>query len=238
VAVAALYDIHGNAPALEAVIAEIANDGQIDEIVVGGDVLWGPLQSDCLSLLRGVGATCVAGNCERDVLHPRSEVDTWCSSRLAAAEREYVESWGLSVLRHIEGLGQVVFCHATPADDEQILTRLTPDDAVASALDDVEAAVVVCGHTHSQFDRRAPGAPRLVNAGSVGLPYEGARGAYWARLGMEGVQLRRTAYDVDVAIELLRETGFPRFEDVFGRSLRGELGPDEAARSFESRRGA
>jgi predicted phosphodiesterase len=235
--VAALYDVHGNLPALAAVLAEIEREGVADEIVVGGDVLWGPMQSECLELLRSVGATFVSGNCERAVLNPDSDIDRWCSESLMEHEPALIASWPLTVERDIEGVGHVVFCHATPNDDEAILTRLTPDEAVAAALTGVDAAVVVCGHTHVQFDRELSEGPRLVNAGSVGLPYEGATGAYWALVGPD-VDLRRTAYDVECALADLRRTGFPRFDEVFARSLGGGVTPVEATTEFESKRGA
>jgi predicted phosphodiesterase len=243
VTVAALYDVHGNLPALEAVLAELEHGGGADEIVVGGDVLWGPMQTECLELLRGVGATFISGNCERDVLHPSSDVDRWCHERLTEQERSFVASWPPAVELDVDGLGPIVFCHATPRDDEAILTRITPDESVAAALAEIEAAVVVCGHTHVQFDRRVPESPRLVNAGSVGLPYEGVAGAFWAFLGPH-VDLRRTDYDVEQALvdletrEFPKQTGFPRFDEIFVRSLEGRVSPDEATMHFESRRGA
>ncbi len=235
--VAALYDVHGNFPALVAVLTEIDREGVADEIVVGGDVLWGPMQSECLQLLQGVGATFVSGNCERDVLNPDSDIDRWCNENLTEHERELVASWPLTVERDLAGLGSALFCHATPHDDETILTRITPDNAVAAELVDVGATVVVCGHTHVQFDRLLPGGPRLVNAGSVGLPYEGASGAYWALVGPD-IHLRRTTYDIEGALAELRRTAFPSFEEVFARSLVGDVTAVEATTAFESKRGA
>jgi hypothetical protein len=82
-----------------------------------------------------------------------------------------------------------------------------------------------------------PGAPRLVNAGSVGLPYEGAAGAYWALVGPD-IELRRTPYDLERAVAELRRTAFPRFDEVFARSLRGDVTAAEATTEFESKRGA
>jgi predicted phosphodiesterase len=237
VQVAALYDVHGNLPALEAVLAELEREGGADEIVVGGDVLWGPMQSECLELLQEVGATFVSGNCERAVLNPDSDADRWCNERLVERERVFVASWPLVVERDINGLGPVVFCHATPRDDEAILTRITPDTAVAAALAGIDASVVVCGHTHVQFDRQVPDGPRLVNAGSVGLPYEGVQGAFWALLG-PGIDLRSTAYDVELSLAQLREKGFPGFDEIFARSHQGKVAAGDATAEFESRRGA
>ena len=81
------------------------------------------------------------------------------------------------------------------------------------------------------------GAPRLLNPGSVGLPYEGATGAFWALLD-GGVEPRRTDYDVEAALELLAATGFPAFDDVFPKALRGLVSAESASAEFERRRGA
>ena len=142
----------------------------------------------------------MAGNCERDVLTPTDDVDRWCLEQLDAETRSFVATWESTIERDVPGVGRVVFCHATPTDDEEIVTRLTPDDAVRAAFATTSADVVVCGHTHVQFDRAVAGAPRLVNAGSVGLPYEGRPGACWALVD-DGVDLRRTEYDVESSLD-------------------------------------
>lgn len=116
-------------------------------------------------------------------------------------------------------------------------TRITPDESVAAELAGVAAAVVVCGHTHVQYDRRVVGCPRLVNAGSVGLPYEEVAVAFWALLG-PGVDLRLTAYDPARAVARLQAPGVPGFDEVFARPLEGLVAADEATADFESRRGA
>jgi predicted phosphodiesterase len=236
VRVAALYDVHGNLPALEAVLVEIEREG-VDEVVAGGDVVWGPQQAECVTRLRAAGAHFLAGNCERIVLAPQSDTDRWCRAQLGDADRAFVGSWPATFELAVQGLGRVLFCHATPGDDEEIVTRITPNAAVVDAFRGVEADVVVCGHTHVQFDRRPAGAPRVVNAGSVGMPCEGASGAYWALLGPE-VELRRTAYDIDDAVARLRSTGFPSFDDAFEEPLRGLVTADSATEYFESRRGS
>ncbi|HUG64562.1 MAG TPA: metallophosphoesterase family protein [Gaiellaceae bacterium] len=234
--VAALYDIHGNLPALEAVLEEVARE-QVVEIVVGGDVLWGPLQSECLAALRAVRALFLAGNCERDVLSAVDEGSRWCRDRLEAEEIEFVSTWPLTLELDIDGLGRALFCHATPRSDHENLTRRTTDDDVASALSGVDADIVVCGHTHVQLDRAVPSSPRLVNAGSVGLPYQGDTGAFWAIVGVD-VEFRRTPYDVERAIASLSETGFPGAADIFGGSLRGRISAESATAFFESKRHA
>jgi predicted phosphodiesterase len=233
--VAALYDVHGNLPALEAVLAEVETENVVDAVVVGGDVLWGPFQSECLAVLRAHDATFVAGNCERDVLGAVNESSAWCRAQLSADELDFVSGWPATVELEPEGLGSAVFCHATPRSDEETLTRTTPDADVVATLSGIEADVVVCGHTHVQYDRRPAGAPRLVNAGSVGLPYQGAPGAFWAVIGPE-IELRRTSYDVDAALASLASSGFPSAAEIFGESLHGTASAESATAYFEAKR--
>ena len=232
--VAALYDVHGNLPALEAVLAEV-EQLEVDAIVSGGDVLWGPLQHECLELLREAGAHFVRGNCERDVLAPPTETAAWCADRLTEADRELVRTWPLTLSLAPVALGEVLFCHATPRDDEEIVTRSTPDETVREALAGVTARIVVAGHVHVQGDRSVSGAPRLVNAGSVGLPYEGSPGARWALLG-ETVELRCTEYDVERAVSVIAGVGYPPFTETFEESIRGQVTAESATAHFEQKR--
>jgi predicted phosphodiesterase len=235
VRVAALFDVHGNAPAVEAVLADVASEG-VDLIVAGGDVLWGPLQSECIALLRGAGASFVSGNCERDVLESRTESAAWCNDRLTPADRGLVATWPPMLELDVDVLGRVLFCHATPRSDEENVTRLTSDDDLAVALVGTDAEVVVGGHTHVQLDRRVPGGGRLVNAGSVGLPCQGEPGAFWAILGPD-VELRRTPYDIDRALALLSGSGFPH-AGAFEDAIRGRIRAESATAYFESTRRA
>jgi predicted phosphodiesterase len=234
VRVAALYDVHGNLPALEAVLADVETE-DVDAVVVGGDVLWGPFQSECLAALRSRDARFVAGNCERDVLAAVNESSAWCRAQLAPDELDFVSGWPATLELAVDGLGSAVFCHATPRSDEEILTRTTPEEDVAAVLSGVDADVVVCGHTHVQYDRSLSGAPRLVNAGSVGLPYQGEPGAFWALLG-PGVELRRTPYDFEAALSSLARSGFPSAGEIFADSIRGTASAESATAYFESRR--
>ena len=232
--VAALYDVHGNLPALVAVLAELERE-DVDTLVVGGDVLWGPFQAECLAALRPYDPLFVAGNCERDVLAAVNESSAWCRAQLGEDDLAFVSGWPLTAELQLNGLGSALFCHATPRSDEEILTRTTPEEDVAVSLSGVDAGVVVCGHTHVQYDRRLSGAPRLVNAGSVGLPYQGEPGAFWALLGPE-VELRRVTYDVDAALASLATSGFPSAAEIFGDSLRGAASAESATAYFESKR--
>jgi putative phosphoesterase len=224
VRIAALYDVHGNLPALEAVLAEVAANS-VDRIVVGGDVVAGPLPRDVLSLIRDFGTDTfwVRGNGDR-------EPGRWVSDHLNANELRFLRELPTSVSLDVDGLGQTLFCHGSPRSDEEILTLVSPEQRVAAALGGVRERVVVCGHTHTQFDREIAGF-RLVNAGSVGMPYEDRGGAYWALLG-PNVDLRRTDYDVAAAIRQMREVGYP--DENHLENLVQVPSGEEAAAFFES----
>ena len=239
--VAALYDIHGNLPALEAVLAD-ERCAAADVIVCGGDLVAGPLPSECLDRLEQLGdrVRFLSGNCDREVALPsgheewHEHIGGWGAERLGRERLERVRRWPLVVELDLPDLGRVMFCHATPSSDLPILTRITPDEDVARELAGCEADVVVCGHTHVQYDRTVDGI-RVVNAGSVGMPYEGSPDARWALLDAS-VELVATTYDATGALETLFHTGFPLYEGWFTRTLRGEVTAEEATESFESRR--
>jgi putative phosphoesterase len=222
--IAALYDVHGNLPALEAVLAEVARSS-VDHIVVGGDVVAGPMPHEVLPLIRDLGdeTVWVRGNGDR-------EPGTWAADQLDASEQSFLRDLPTSVTLDVDGLGKTLFCHGSPRSDEEILTAISPEQRVASALVGVRERIVVCGHTHTQFDREVAGV-RLVNAGSIGMPYEDRIGAYWALLGPD-VNLRRTAYDVEAAIERMRLAGYP--DENHLENLVNVPTGDEAAAFFES----
>ena len=235
--VAALYDVHGNLPALEAVLADVDRES-VDRMLVGGDLVWGPMPGECLERLEALGerVTFIRGNTERDVIEPapdQSDASRWCAERLTAEQHVRVAAWAATVSSRIDGLGTVLFCHGSPRTDNEILTVASDGVRVAAALAGVDEAVVVCGHTHHQFDR-VIGGKRLVNAGSVGLPYEGRAGAFWALLGPD-IELRRTEYDAAAAVERLVATGFPGGAELFQSSLIEPIPRDEAVAYFEER---
>ena len=187
--VAALYDIHGNLPALDAVLAEV----DADVIVVGGDIVMGLSPAETLERLRSLDGDVrfIRGNADREMYEEKAglappELLEHARSRLSAEQLDFLRTLPLTIT-----IGRVLFCHATPRNDEEIFTRDSPYERWAEALAGVDADVVVCGHTHVQFDRRI-GDIRLVNAGSVGMPYEHEPGAYWALLDGADVELRHT----------------------------------------------
>jgi len=210
--VAALYDIHGNLPALDAVLAELP---EVDAIVIGGDVLPGPLARETLDRIASLeNVHYVMGNGDRDAIEEFPEV----------------ADWPATVSLDVDGLGPVLFCHGSPRSDTEMITTLTGEDRIGPMLEGVEEQVIVGGHTHRQFDRTLLGR-RIVNAGSIGLPYEGVAGAFWLLLG-PGVELRRTDYDVPAAIEVLKAAGGPAVE-YLKESLIEPTDPDEVAAYFE-----
>jgi putative phosphoesterase len=219
VRVAALYDVHGNLPALEAVLAEVAAAG-VEKIVCGGDVVAGPFPRECLERLRTHDAVFVRGNADR-------ELSPWLTEQLPADAQTF-----LSQLPHVRSLDGVLYCHGSPRRDDEILTRVSPPERLAAVLEGVEERLVVCGHTHVQFDVRS-GSIRVVNAGSVGMPYEGRRGAFWALLDGMAVELRHTPYAVEAAVTAIRATEYPDAEQL-GTWLLEPADPDEASTYFES----
>jgi putative phosphoesterase len=188
--VAALYDIHGNLAALEAVLAEVPDDATI---LVGGDVVAGdPAPSETLERLRRLGdrVLWLRGNADRELtpgepgLAPPGAVD---ATRAALTDEQIAFLHGLPQTQRI---GDVLYCHASPRNDVDIFTERTPEERIAFLFEGLDVPSVVCGHTHTQYDRTVAGV-RVVNAGSVGMPYEEEPGAYW----LLDLVHRRTPYD-------------------------------------------
>jgi predicted phosphodiesterase len=238
--VAALCDIHGNLPALEAVLSEIHAEG-VEQVVVGGDLLPGPMPVETLARLRALDVPVhfLYGNGERAVLaqlaaadaksvtywgtasgapvpEPVKEMLRWTAHQLDATARHDLERWPMTVRLHVDGLGDVLFCHATPRNETEIFTRRTPEERLRPVFAAVDAPIVVCGHTHMQFDRMI-GKTRVVNAGSVGMPF-GPPGADWLLLG-PGVELRHTSYDLETAAERVRQSRYPHAEEFASRNI-------------------
>jgi predicted phosphodiesterase len=233
--VAALYDVHGNLSALEAVLDEVRRE-RVDTIVIGGDAVAGPFPVETFDLLVSLpDALFVRGNADRLVVERVEGFGSaWCADQLGAERLATVDAWPFSHRLEVDGLGDVVFCHATLRSDEEIVTRITPDDEVVAAFPG--GGTVVVGHVHVQFDRRYDGL-HLVNAGSVGMPYEGRRGAFWALLGGGQVELRRTEYDVDAAAATIRGSGWPEAGQLV-EWLTEPQDPTEVTEVFEARRAA
>ena len=221
--IAAIYDIHGNLPALEAVLQEVRM-ADVESIIVGGDVIPGPMPRETLECLLDldIPVQFIQGNCEIDALAEMTgegavrvpekfrEVVRWSAQQLFPEYQQLVASWSKTLSIEINGLGEVLFCHATPRDDNEIFTRVTPEERLLPIFEGLDVALVVCGHTHMQFDRII-GNLRIVNAGSVGMPF-GEPGADWLLLKPD-VQLQHTPYDLTKAAERIRETNYPQARD-------------------------
>jgi predicted phosphodiesterase len=205
--------VHGNAPALAAVLAELERE-QLDLIVSGGDLTWGPLPEETFALASSLDARFVRGNADRAVLENVSstERERWMQAHHTPEMREFLAGFEEYVVVDVYGLGAVRFSHGSPRSDEECVTPETPEARVREFSAGVRERVIVTAHVHIQFDREVAGI-RSVNAGSVGLPYEGRPGAYWALLGPD-IELRRTEYDVDETVALYRASGQPNVEQI------------------------
>jgi putative phosphoesterase len=239
VRVAVLADIHGNLPALRAVLEEIDAEG-VDAIVVAGDVVGGAYPREALELLasRAERMAWVAGNAEREAVAAwdgepvtADEVGraaAWSARALERRWRDRLAGWPIAL-----SLDGVLYCHGSPRSDEEILTRATPDEALRDALDAVAEQLVVGGHTHQQLIRTLDQAPCYVNAGSVGVPYEGRPGAFWLVVDNRQPQLRRTDYDLTAAFAELRASGFADVDSQLAGSLSEPVDPGWVAAFFE-----
>ena len=232
--IAALFDVHGNLPALEAVLADVRRAG-VDRVVVGGDVLPGAMPAEALDLLIGLDrpVAFIHGNGDLAVVAQRDAGDPaavtywgtasgaplpqvfrpmmrWNAERLRDDHVAAIRGWPKTLRLDVDGVGSALFCHSTPRSETEIFTRATPEDRLRPIFDAAGAALVVCGHTHMPFDRTI-GRTRVVNAGSVGMPY-GESGAHWLLLG-PGVERRRTPYDLDVACARIGATEYPRAKE-------------------------
>ena len=227
--IAAIYDIHGNLPALEAVLQDVRQAG-VNQMVVGGDVLPGPMPRETLACLLDldIPVQYIRGNGDREVLAEKAgtatgaiperfrEVIRWNAQQLDAEQERLVARWPETLRVEIQGIGTVLFCHATPRNDTEVFTRLTPVDRLLPIFGGLDVALVVCGHTHMQFDRTI-GTIRVVNAGSVGMPF-GEPGADWLLLGPD-VHLRHTTYDLSSAAQRIRGTSYPQADEFAAQNV-------------------
>jgi putative phosphoesterase len=236
--VAALHDVHGNLPALEAVLAEVER-AEADLIVFGGDLACGLLPAETIDRAMSLeNARFVQGNADREMVEicdgERESgsplVDDWSIAQLDRRRRDFLASFEPTVV-----VGDVCFCHATPHDDEPIFTRVSPDERVRELIGEIEQSVVVCGHTHMQFDRTVDGI-HVVNAGSVGMPY-GTTDACWALVDGVDVDLRRTPYDLEAAAETLRASGHVNRDRLIAENVLVAPPEEEAIAFFEGRAG-
>src|SRR2546427_11266990 len=236
--VAALSDIHGNLPALEAVLSEVERE-RSDLIVSCGDVASGPMPAETISLLMSLPrARFVRGNADRGLVDafdrkPKGRMPgpfaDWCATRITREQRDFLTTFESTVtVDDVEGIGRVLFCHGSPRSDEEIMTAETALDRMRQFMAGLDVDLVVGGRTHMQFDRKGDRV-RVINAGSVGMPY-GEPGAYWTMLGT-GVRPRRTEYDLKAAATRIRGAGSPEAEQ-FATENALQVPTVEEAREF------
>ena len=223
--VAALYDVEGNLPALDAVLAEL-DSIQPDVVVFGGDLYCGAQPVEVIDRARALpNARFILGNVDRlDDANVAYQV-----AKLRGDQRDFVAAFAERLV-----LGDVLYSHGSPRSVDEAVTMLTPGDVLRGMVDGVEQRVIVIGHTHTQFDRRVDGY-RIVNAGSVGAAWENTPGAYWALVDHDDVELRRTSYDLNAAIQAL-EGDDPNREMRRGWIL-GPHDPEAIARRIETAMG-
>jgi putative phosphoesterase len=227
VRIAALYDIHGNLPALEAVLSEV---GGIDMVLVGGDVVWGPWPQETMQALRSLrNVEFIMGNADRAVFERArgrwKEANDWCADRLADEDLAFLRSRPATF-----AADGILFCHGSPRRDTDKITVGTPQEHIAAWCAGVKETTVVCGHTHGQFERQV-GPWQIVNPGSVGNPF-GDFGAYWAILDPD-LEFRFTPYDVQTTAEKILATGFP-YRDTMAAQIVSRATAEDAAQFFET----
>lgn len=177
-----------------------------DAIVFGGDFVGGPFVDATLALIEPLDATLIRGN----------------------AEDEQFPELPLTV--ELDG---VVYCHATPAANTPMTTVFTPDEDLIRMFG--PSGTFVIGHTHHQFDRRV-GELRVVNAGSVGMAYEGEVAAFWTLVVDGEPEFRKTPFDIERAVRELAASDWPSAAEFVAENLREAVSRDDAAKHFESQR--
>jgi predicted phosphodiesterase len=213
--VAALYDVHGNVHALEAVLSEV---GDADVVLFGGDLVSGPFPRKTLDLARSVpNAEFILGNADLLTKYlPRPEWEE--SRRWVESQFDTEQVKWLADLPFSRSIDDTLYVHANPVDVDAIVTQRTPDDRVRELLGDVREHRVVTGHVHMQFERTVDG-KRWIGVGSVGMPYADRPGAYWGLVTPDAVEFRFTEYDLERAADGIRGCGFPRAEEFAAENI-------------------
>jgi diadenosine tetraphosphatase ApaH/serine/threonine PP2A family protein phosphatase len=227
--VAALYDVHGNLHALEAVLAEV----EADVVLFGGDLVSGPFPRETLELARSVeNSEFVLGNADLLTKYlPRPEWEEsrrWVESKFDEADAEWLANLPFSW-----SADDTLYVHANPVDVDAIVTERTSDERVRELLRYVRESRVVTGHVHMQFERTVDDR-HWVGVGSVGMPYADRPGAYWGLVTPDGVEFRRTDYDLARAAAAIRASGYPVAEELAAENILRCPTAEEALAAFSS----
>lgn len=212
--IAALYDVHGNVHALEAVLEEV----NADVVLFGGDLASGPFPRETVELARSVpNARFVLGNA--DVLSSPAMNPDWDAARRwveAQLDGEQIE-W-LATLPFSWSADDTLYVHANPRDVEAPFHEWTPGEELAEWAEGMAESRLVTGHVHMQWERRA-GDVLWICAGSVGMPYEDEPGAYWALLEPDRVTFRCTQFDRERAAAAVRSSGHPLADELAAENV-------------------
>jgi predicted phosphodiesterase len=225
---------------LEAVLAALAGE-EVDAVLIGGDAVSGPQPAETLALLRALELPThwIRGNGERalgpdgaDAVIGEAEAALrFTSSQLSEDDRSFLVRLPQTLELEVDGLGETLFCHASPRNDLDIVTPGTPDSRFDVLLEGVPQRVIVAGHTHMQDDRTVAGV-RWINPGSVGMPYEGEVAAFWAILGPD-VEFRKTPFDTERSAEALLASSWPEARSFVDENVRAAVPRDEVVTLFE-----
>ena len=228
--IAAIYDIHGNISALEAVLEEISTE-KIDAVVVGGDVVSGPFPREALNLLQEISIPTyfILGNAESDVIRlilgqpsngmseKADEVAAWVINQLTDDQKEFLLTWSNKLQIELSPGYSAYFCHGTPRSTEEVFTLVTPEEKVSDIFRNGDSSVYICGHTHMQFKRTINNV-HIVNAGSVGMPF-GGTGADWLLINGDEIEFVHTEYNLLSAAERMRTSNYPDVEDFIQNNV-------------------
>ena len=238
--IAIIADIHGNLPALEAVLAEIAAEG-IERVVCLGDVATlGPQPREVIARLRALGCPVVMGNTDAILLAPQlqrdesavgaiggdwrnEDFDQWCAAQLTADDLAYLRTFQPTISLSLgDGSGMLLCYHGSPRSYDERITAETTDDALHAMLAETPAQLYAGGHTHQQLLRRYRDA-LVLNPGTVGFakdaippaaPIYNPSWAEYAVIASDGgrldVSLRRVPFDLDALFAALDASGIPR----------------------------
>jgi diadenosine tetraphosphatase ApaH/serine/threonine PP2A family protein phosphatase len=218
---AVLYDVHGNLPALEAVIEDATAAGATRYLLGGDYALFGPWPAETVERLRTLRAGWIRGNGERWTADPGSAPDDEQVQGAIRASREVLGDATVADLAalpesHVEGATR--FVHGSPVSDVRSFFP-EPGDDETELLAGVTEDRLVFGHSHLQFRRPAEGGIELVNPGSVGMPFDGDTRAAYALVAAGGeVELRRVGYDHLRSAAAVRER-FPQFGETVARRI-------------------
>jgi hypothetical protein len=234
--------MHGNALALDAVLADLARGPQMPLVCLGDAIQGGPQPAQVVARLRDLGCPIVMGNADAYLLSglatepnppdPERErqlglVREWSLAQLDADDRAFIASFAPTVEQALGDVHTLLAFHGSPTSFDDLILPATPDDALRPHFAGRSQTVFAGGHTHQQIIRRVDDA-LFVNPGSIGLVFAptpaGLRLKRWAEyavLSADGARLnidfRRVPYDIEVLFAVYRRSGRPLAEQIIAQ---------------------